>query len=264
MALAQRLEQGHVASGLGFVQAHQQQHPDSVASAEAVGGGWAMFQGVGLPATQALGIGMNGPVLAEELDCLEKFFFQRDSPAVLDLCTLAHQSIWALVQERGYAVREVSNVLVRRLASDEQFAAPPPSFQISAVSPDGISHWVKLVMQGFLETEVIPEDYGAMMSVVPPHQHSYLCSEQGEGVGAAAMNIHEKLATLYGDATLLQGRRRGIQSGLIYYRLHAAAKLGCDLASASVWPGTSSHRNYERAGFQLVYARIMVSRESKT
>jgi hypothetical protein len=36
--------------------------------------------------------------------------------------------------------------------------------------------------------------------------------------------------------------------------------MGCDLASASVMPGSISHRNYERAGFQMLYARIMVAR----
>jgi hypothetical protein len=203
-------------------------------------------------------------VLAEELDHMERFFFQQGSPVVLDLCTLAHQSIWALVQERGYVVREVSNVMVRRLAFDEQFPPLPSSFQISSVSSDNIYDWGGMVVRGFLETEEVPEDYLAMMSVMPSNQYCYLCREQGECLGAAAMNMNEKLATLYGDATLLSGRRRGVQLALIYHRLRAAVELGCDLASASVWPGTASHRNYERAGFQLVYARIMVSREPKT
>lgn len=40
----------------------------------------------------------------------------------------------------------------------------------------------------------------------------------------------------------------------------AAARAGCDLAMASVLPGSGSHRNYERGGFQLVYMRVNVSR----
>jgi hypothetical protein len=51
-----------------------------------------------------------------------------------------------------------------------------------------------------------------------------------------------------------------MQLALIRQRLEAAAAQGCDLATASVLPGSVSHRNYERAGFQLVYARVMVSR----
>jgi hypothetical protein len=65
---------------------------------------------------------------------------------------------------------------------------------------------------------------------------------------------------LFGDATLVGARRRGLQLALIRQRLKTAAAMGCDVATASVLAGSVSHRNYERAGFQLVYARVMVSR----
>jgi hypothetical protein len=74
------------------------------------------------------------------------------------------------------------------------------------------------------------------------------------------MDVHAGLATLIGDATLVPARGRGLQLALIRHRLRRAAQLGCDLASASVVPGSISHRNYERAGFHFVYARVKVSR----
>ena len=73
------------------------------------------------------------------------------------------------------------------------------------------------------------------------------------------MVVADGLATLVGDSTLLQARSHGIQLALIHCRLRQAAALGCDLASASVFPGSVSHRNYERAGFQFLYGRIMVA-----
>ncbi len=39
------------------------------------------------------------------------------------------------------------------------------------------------------------------------------------------------------------------------------ARAGCDLAAATVIPGSASHRNYDRCGFQLVYMRVNVIRE---
>jgi hypothetical protein len=74
------------------------------------------------------------------------------------------------------------------------------------------------------------------------------------------MDVHAGLATLFGDSTLVQARGHGLQLALIRHRLLRAAQLGCDLATASVVPGGVSHRNYERAGFELVYGRVMVSR----
>jgi hypothetical protein len=59
---------------------------------------------------------------------------------------------------------------------------------------------------------------------------------------------------------LPEWRGRGIQVASIKERLRLAAAMGCDMASASVMPGGTSHRNYERAGFQMLYARVMVAR----
>jgi GNAT superfamily N-acetyltransferase len=83
--------------------------------------------------------------------------------------------------------------------------------------------------------------------------------ESARGAGAA-MDVHAGLATFFGDATLVRARGHGLQLALIRHRLRRAAELGCDLATASVVPGSISHRNYERAGFQLVYGRVMVAR----
>ncbi len=44
-------------------------------------------------------------------------------------------------------------------------------------------------------------------------------------------------------------------------RLAAAQQQGCDVAMASVLPGSASHRNYERAGFELVYIRMSFERQ---
>jgi hypothetical protein len=73
-ALAQRIESGHAFSGVASAQAAQVQNPASTAAMEPIAGGWAVFQGVDLPITQALGIGMAGPVTTGDLDRLEAFF----------------------------------------------------------------------------------------------------------------------------------------------------------------------------------------------
>ena len=75
------------------------------------------------------------------------------------------------------------------------------------------------------------------------------------------MNVHEGAAGLAGDCTLEGFRNRGLQSELILHRMIDARARGCDLAMACVLPGSSSHRNYERAGFRLAYMRVNVRRE---
>jgi len=43
---------------------------------------------------------------------------------------------------------------------------------------------------------------------------------------------------------------------LIAARLNEAIAQGCDLATASTLPGGVSQRNYERAGFEVVYTKL--------
>ena len=137
--------------------------------------------------------------------------------------------------------------------------ALPPEVEIQQVSSAGMQEWARLVVRGFMETEDAAEDQTRMMSRTAPGLYAYLASLRGEPCGGAAAVIADGVATFVGDATLLRGRGLGVQKALIRHRLQQAAAMGCDLASASVWPGSISHRNYERAGFQLLYARIMVS-----
>lgn len=248
--LARRIERGHADSGLAA-------GPD--AAREFIGGGVAIFQAVDLPSTQALAIGMNGPVTSEDLDRLEAFFHSRGSAAIIDLCTLADPSVILFIQQRGYVIREITNVLARRIDANEDWPAAAPEIEIREVEEDGMQAWARIVVRGFMEAEEAPEDQTRMMSRTAPGLHALLALYRGEPCGGAAAVVAEGLSTFVGDATLLGARGRGVQRGLIDYRLRQAAALGCDLASASVWPGSISHRNYERAGFQLLYARIMVS-----
>lgn len=249
--LARRIESGHAYSGEAVA------GPD--AAIESIAGGTAIFRTVDLPSTQALAIGMDGPVSSEELDRLEAFFHSRGSAAIVDLCTLADPSVICMVQQRGYTIREISNVLARRFDGTEDAAAPPTGIEIQDVGPGGMENWARIVMRGFMEAEEPPEDHVRTMSRHSPGLHALLASFAGEPCGGAAFVVADRLATLVGDATLLQARGHGVQLALIRHRLRQAAAMGCDLASASVWPGSVSHRNYERAGFQLLYARIMVS-----
>jgi hypothetical protein len=251
MALARKLEAGH---------AHSAAVSTTGVSVKELGGGWAIFHQVGSPVTQAIGVGMNGPVESGELDRLEAFFHDRASAAIIDLCALADPGLLPMLQERGYVIREITNVLVRRLDAAEEFAEVGPGIRVEPVAVHEYPAWVRTVMQGFAGQDDVPDEQVAMMMSANPWPESVFGVLDGSRAGAAAMDVHAGLATLFGDSTLVQARGHGLQLALIRHRLLRAAQLGCDLATASVVPGGVSHRNYERAGFELVYGRVMVSR----
>lgn len=251
LALACRIEASHAYSATAST-------PDL--AVETIGGGWAIFHQADSPVTQAIGVGVNSPVTSADLDRLEAFFHSRGSAAIIDLCTLADPALLEMLRERAYVVREISHVLARSLDPAEDHTDPAPRITIEPMAAHEFRSWMNIVVRGFAGQDEVPEEQVEMLAASNPWPESFFGSWDGTRCGAAAMSIHEGVATLFGDATLVHARGRGLQLALIRHRLRRAALLGCDLATASVVPGSISHRNYERAGFQLLYARVMLSR----
>ena len=116
------------------------------------------------------------------------------------------------------------------------------------------------------ETKMVVEHLLAVMDAMlaAPGASGWFARQNGEPAGGATMIIHDRLAQFAGDATVPECRQRGVQTALIHARLAEAARQGCDLAVVCTKPGTPSQRNYERAGFRLIYARILMVREPKS
>lgn len=248
LALAWRIEAGH---------AHSATASTPGVAVAAIAGGQAIFHQPGSPVTQAIGVGLHGPVDSADLDQLEAFFHSRGSDAVIDLCTLADAGLIEMLHERRYVVREISHVLVRRLDPGEDYAIAP-GIAVEPVRAGECRSWAGIVVRGFAGQEDVPEEQIDMLAASNPWPESFFGLHDGSLCAAAAMDVHAGLATLFGDATLVGARGRGLQLALIRHRLARAAQLGCDLATASVIPGSISNRNYERAGFELAYARVML------
>jgi ribosomal protein S18 acetylase RimI-like enzyme len=78
----------------------------------------------------------------------------------------------------------------------------------------------------------------------------------------ASLRVCDGVATLCGAATHPQHRRRGVQSALLATRVRAAAAAGCDVAVVTTQPGSKSHENVQRQGFELLYTRAILVRAS--
>src|SRR6201993_5450934 len=94
----------------GSLVAAQGEGAGAVAS---VAGGYAVYCGANSPITQAVGLGLNGPVSLEEFDKLEEFYFKRKEAVRVETCPLADPTLLEYYKERNYHVSEFSNVMVR-------------------------------------------------------------------------------------------------------------------------------------------------------
>lgn len=250
--LARRLEAAEVAIAQGC--------RGENSSAIEIAGGYAVFAGVGSPLTQAVGVGMNGPLAKAELDRLEEFFRDFGATSRLELCPLADPGFVEALADRGYRVSEFNNVLVRRLEGYE----PAVAHRIRAATPEDREIWSYTVGAGFFEQAELTAaemDIGRVIFDMPGAICYLSVTESGQPAGGAALALQDGLAVLFSDSTLAAWRRQGRHGELIVARLNHALANGCTLASAGTLPGSGSQRNYERLGFQVAYTRATLVRE---
>lgn len=253
VALARRLEAAEAA----IARACAEGQPGA-AILEA-GGGIAVFQGAESPLTQAVGLGLNGPVRETDLDAIEAFLGGRGARVTIDMCPLADLGLVEALAQRGYRATEFNNVVVKPLAGVEITLTP----RVRRALATECDLWSHTVGQGFFEQAELTDeemDVGRAIFSMPGALCYLAAMETGESAGGGAMAVSNRLASLFADSTAPAFRRRGLHRELIAARVNEARALGCDLAAASMLPGSGSQRNYERMGFRLAYTKVTMAR----
>lgn len=263
LALARRLEMASAMSGKACAEGAQRLHPETSAAAEEIAGGIAVYAGVDSPVTQALGVGLNGPVDSAELDRLEQFFRSRKAPVGIELCPLAGLPLYEALAKREYRLVEVSSVLVRELSSTDEFTASSNGVTIRQATPDDEQLFTRTVAQGFAEHAPPTQ---AILDVMEgffhsENTHSFLAFVDDAVAGGASAYAFERVAGMFGASTLPPFRGRGVQSALLAARLNWAAGQGCVLAKGVTVPGSTSQRNHERFDFRVAYTRTKLVRD---
>ena len=260
LELARRLEMAEMIFP-DCVEALLRYSPSDPAEALHVAGGIAFFGGVGYPANQIVGMGLYGEVTAAELDRVEEFFRSRGVASTVVVSPLAHESLRALLGERGYRIAEFNSVLIRRIDGEEPCTVPA-GITIERVTPETIQPWMRVIAAGFAQDIIVLEGvFGGFAAL--PGALPFLARIEGKVVGGCGGRIipEARIAALFGTATLTEYRRRGVQTALIAQRVHEAAKAGCEYAVVSTHPGSGSQRNMERRGFRLAYTKAVMMRE---
>jgi GNAT superfamily N-acetyltransferase len=258
--LARRLEAAEAAGAAAAAETLLRIDPSSGAAVLGVGGGVAAFLGVGSPLTHAMGVGVAAPVAPAALDSVEAFYRERRSGALFELSPLADFGLFEELGRRGYRIVELATLLARGMA--EPPAVPAAGVVIEAGARERADLWVRTLALGFHGKD---EDPAMRLAGRVLAEHAgpgaLLAFVEGRAAGGGALAIHAGVACFFADATLAEERGRGVQSALIAHRLALAAGAGCDLAMATTAPGSVSQRNYERAGFRVVYTRVCVLRD---
>jgi len=263
MALAREIELAEGEAAVACAKMRKALQAESDSAVEAIAGGYAVYCGANSPVTQAVGLGLSGPVSKEEFDRLEEFYFSRNEAVRVETCPLADATLLEHYKERGYHVSEFSNVMVRGIAGDERFAMSD-GVEVRKAAPGEIELWTLTVAQGFAEHFPVTAEMLSVMKMFALGKNSecYLARVDGKVAGGATLALRGKVAGLFGASTLPDFRKRGVQTALLAARLRRAAEAGCEMAVSLAQPGSGSQRNIMRQGFRVLYTRVKFEREA--
>jgi GNAT superfamily N-acetyltransferase len=259
LVLSRRLERAEGRSSADFVEARARLFPERGAEWIEVAGAYAMFDGIGSPATQTFGLGVFDPVTQADLEKLEEFFRRRGAHVHHEVSPLADASLLTLLNGRGYQPIELTSVMYRPIRSGVQLASPRNEKVQSRLMRDGEEElWARTAARGWSELTEFADTILELSNIIAKRAGglSFLAEIDGQPIATGAMFIHDGVALMAGASTIPEGRRQGAQLALLESRLRYAAEKGCDVAMMGALPGSASQRNAERQGFRVAYTRI--------
>lgn len=160
---------------------------------------------------------------------------------------------------RGYALAEFHGGYARNLTPEDGRRPPPPGVLVERIEPDD-----RDAFELFLATHI--EGWGAdptnaeALANMRQWRHNetwqfFLATIEGKPAGTGILDLRGALGLLAAGSTLKKSRGRGVQRALIDARVVAAAKAGCNTATAGSYFGNASMRNLQRSGFSTVFVR---------
>jgi len=257
--LARRIEEDEGYNIAACVEAFGREVPEAHVATLAVGGGWAGFAASVPFLCQAKGLGMQGPVSADDVGRVEDFYLSRGVPAQVVVCPLGDPSVFEL-SRRGFHVHEFENALV---AEPDAITSPAAAPGVE-VTPADVDLWAETCARGFFEDEATLAAVRPAFAGVAklPGVEIFLARVDGIVAGAGALGVRDGMAGFFGTSVLPPFRSRGAHRELIRARVAAAHVAGADLLRVTTLPGSDSQRNFERWGFRPAYTRTVLIKES--
>ncbi len=212
-----------------------------------MGTGYALFAGEGSPLTQVYGFGHRSP---GDVDALDPFFEGLAENWEVTVTPFTSQETLAALSERGYRPSHFEGTLAQITT-----AVASPDVDIVEVEEDD-PEWMEATWRGWSGVESGDAQIDDLVrAVATMKSRKYLARIDGVPAATASLFEYGDGVALGGAATRVPFRGRGLQSALLARRLHDAGP--GRLAIMGAMPGTTSHRNAQRAGFTPLYSTMV-------
>ncbi len=234
-----------------------------------VGGGIAARGAPGNWINTANGIGLQGPVKAEELAGLAAWWEEKGCEPRIEIAPFADPGVVKALEDLKFSLRSFETVFYRQLSKDEvvrPLYEPPAGLEIRTVDPNDAQDaraFCITAMSGFMpEGQAVPEDYIAvgMRVVRHPRTVCMVAYLKGERIAAGSFEVRGDLTALFGLSVLPPYRRMGVQQTMLAARLNHASARGATLATIGSRPGVATERNVMRLGFRVAYTKVVLCR----
>ncbi len=227
-------------------------HPD--AAGLAIGGGYAKFAGDGSPLTQVYGLGHRGSHY--DLGEVDDFYRGLATNWELIVTPFASPTLLPEAAKDGYIPDHFESVLAQVV--ERPLVEMTPGVEIEE-AVDDLTVWMQVSDAAWSGSEELAQDLSDLARIMTAYpSRRYLASLNGEPAAIAAMVSIGDMHMFAGAATRPQFRGQGLQQALTQRRL-ADAREGSFVQVVAL-PGSQSHRNLQRVGFQPLYSKLVMYR----
>jgi GNAT superfamily N-acetyltransferase len=258
LPLAQRLEKAEGRTSVNFVEARARVSPDIKPEWKQVAGAFAMFDGPDSPLSQTFGLGMFENASDAQLEEIEAFFAERNTPVFHEVSPLAGVELQQRLCKRGYVPAEFTSVMYLQLGQPRESAMKHETrVKARAIEPHEGELWATTSARGWSETIELSNfmlEFGRV-STAMGNAAPFLAELDGQPIGTGLLSLQGDVALLAGASTVPDARKQGAQRVLLDERLRHAREHGCEIAMMCALPGSASQRNAERQGFRIAYTR---------
>ena len=240
-------------------------YPDAHMTCEPIGDAIAVYGGSAIGVSTVSGISRTSALHAEDMRILKAFLGRVGAgPVEIALPDPADAALVAQIVDLGLSPVGSEEVLVLDLSTGPALPAEGSGHDVRVATREQLDEWAHLAAQGFNDGHEPPRCDLRFANCIARRAgvRPYWAFVENRPVAVGELWIGGEVAWLCADTTLPTCRGRGLQLALQGARLREARAAGCTLAVTEAAPGSSSHRNAGRLGFEPVYSRTIFSRGS--
>ena len=248
--------QGSMTYAKYLVASHKKLFPESKAECFEMCGGVVVYVSSTSPLTQLIGFGVTKQVLPTDFAFLRQYFHERGLPLRIRVTQFTQPSLIECLAGKQFKTSDFTFMLARRL--DLPFnKSSHPGIEIKPIENERL--WLNTFAAGHCEGKLDEETEDLARTFFHAERSQILGAwVNGEIAGAAMVTFTEKIAAFNAACTLPAFRGMGIQKALIEHRMDLAVKNGLNLAMSRISPGSISHRNYTKLGFNIGYFTMLL------